>query len=121
MQRVVSGPRGTARPAVMRALYDHPTSLRDYLEIHRDLVCKTGTAQALYKHSISKDASPVMEHYICFAAIAYPKRSMLLAPIDKEPELVIVVSLRYRKAGRGGGPGAARGRGGGRGGGARGD
>jgi len=108
MQRVVTGPRGTARPAVMRALYDHPTSLRDYLEIHRDLVCKTGTAQALYKHSISKDASPVMEHYICFAAIAYPKRSMLLAPIDKEPELVIVVSLRYRKAGLEGGPIAAQ-------------
>lgn len=108
MQRVVTGPRGTARPAVMRALYDHPTSLRDYLEIHRDLVCKTGTAQALYKHSVSSGATPVMEHYICFAAIAYPKNSLLLAPVDKEPELVVVVSLRYRQAGLEGGPIAAQ-------------
>ncbi|MBP7074496.1 MAG: hypothetical protein KBA81_03835 [Rhabdochlamydiaceae bacterium] len=108
MHRVVVGSRGTARPAAMRALYDHPTSLRDYLEIHRDLIGKTGTAQALYKHSVSSAAAPVMEHYICFAAIAYPKRSILMAPLDKEPELVVVVSLRYRQAGLEGGPIAAQ-------------
>lgn len=108
MQQVVTGPRGTARPAVMRALYDHPTSLRDYLEIHRDLICKTGTAQALYKHSVSSSATPIMEHYICYAAIAYDKKSAILAPTEKEPELVIVVSLRYRKAGLEGGPIAAQ-------------
>lgn len=108
MQRVVLGPRGTARPGVMRALYDHPSSLRDYLEIHRDLIGKTGTAQALYKHSVSSAAAPVMEHYICFSAIAYPKQSIPLAPIDKEPELVVVVSLRYRQAGLEGGPIAAQ-------------
>jgi cell division protein FtsI/penicillin-binding protein 2 len=108
MQRVVTGPRGTARPSVMRALYDHPSSLRDYLEIHRDIVCKTGTAQVLYKHSVSSAASPVMEHYISFTAIAYPKQSAYLSPLDKEPELVVVVSLRYRQAGLEGGPIAAQ-------------
>lgn len=108
MQRVVTGARGTARPAVMRALYDHPMSLRDYLEIHRDLVGKTGTAQARYKHSVSCAAQPTMEHYIVFAAIAYPKQAQLLAPLDKEPELVVVVSLRFRRAGLEGGPIAAQ-------------
>ncbi len=108
MHRVMIGPRGTARPAVMRALYDHPRSLRDYLEIHRDLVGKTGTAQARYKHSISSAASSIMEHYISFAAIAYPKESLALPPLEKEPELVVVVFLRYRRAGLEGGPIAAQ-------------
>ena len=49
-----------------------------------------------------------MEHYICFAAIVYPKQSILMAPLDKEPELVVVVSLRYRQAGLEGGPIAAQ-------------
>jgi cell division protein FtsI/penicillin-binding protein 2 len=105
MRRVVTGPRGTARPSVMRALYDHPSSLSDYLEVHRDLICKTGTAQVLYKHSVSSAAAPVMEHYISFAAIAYPKQSLVL---NQEPELVVVVSLRYRQAGLEGGPIAAQ-------------
>ncbi len=104
MHRVVNGRRGTARPGAMRVLYDHPSSIKDYLEIHKDIVGKTGTAQALYKHSVSSAAAPVMEHYICFSAIAYTKQSALLAPLDKEPELVVVVSLRYRKAGLEGGP-----------------
>ena len=104
MKRVVKGSRGTARPGAMRALYDHPSSLKDYLEVHNDLVGKTGTAQALYKHSISSAAKPVMEHYISFAAIAYQKESILLPPTEKEPELVVVVSLRYRQAGLEGGP-----------------
>jgi cell division protein FtsI/penicillin-binding protein 2 len=108
MHRVVTGPRGTARPSVMRALYDHPSSLRDYLEIHQDLICKTGTAQVLYKHSVSSAAAPIMEHYISFAAIAYPKQSILLPPINREPELVVVVSLHYRQAGLEGGPIAAQ-------------
>lgn len=108
MRKVVLGARGTARPAVMRALYDHPSSLHDYLEIHRDIVGKTGTAQALYKHSISSAATPIMEHYISFTAIAYPKQSALLLPTEKEPELVVVVSLRYRQAGLEGGPIAAQ-------------
>jgi cell division protein FtsI/penicillin-binding protein 2 len=108
MQQVVFGRRGTARPSVMRALYDHPTSLRDYLEIHRDLICKTGTAQALYKQSISTTAPPIMQHYISFTAIAYPKQSALLPPIEKEPELVVTVFLRYRQAGLEGGPIAAQ-------------
>lgn len=108
MQRVVIGSRGTARPAVMRSLYDHPSSLKDYLEIHRDLICKTGTAQALYKQSISVSASPIMEHYISFTAIAYPPHSALLPPMEKEPELVVAVFLRYRQAGLEGGPIAAQ-------------
>ncbi len=108
MKRVVMGERGTARPSVMRALYDHPSSLRDYLEIHRDIICKTGTAQVLFKHSVSSAAAPVMEHYISFTAIAYPKNSLLLPPTEKEPELVVVVFLLYRQAGLEGGPIAAQ-------------
>lgn len=108
MKRVVKGSRGSARPAAMRALYDHPSSLKDYAEVHNDLVGKTGTSQVLYKHSISSSARPIMEHYISFAAIAYEKDSILLPPTEKVPELVIVVSLRYRQAGLEGGPIAAQ-------------
>jgi hypothetical protein len=45
-----------------------------------------------------------MEHYISFASIAYYKDSILLDPLKKEPELVVVIFLRYRQAGLEGGP-----------------
>jgi cell division protein FtsI/penicillin-binding protein 2 len=40
MRLAVQGRRGTARPSAMRILYDHPTSIKDYIEVHKDLVSK---------------------------------------------------------------------------------
>ncbi|MGR3973730.1 MAG: penicillin-binding transpeptidase domain-containing protein [Candidatus Rhabdochlamydia sp.] len=108
MQRVVLGKRGTARPGIMRRKYDHPLLIKDYMSMYQDLIGKTGTAQVLYKTSLSSHLPPTMEHYASFATIAYTPESAQLPPSEKEPELVVVVMMRYRRAGLEGAPMAAQ-------------
>ena len=100
MRQVVIGPRGSARPAIMRHFYDHPNAVRDYIEIHQDIIAKTGTPQVRYKQTLSKTTSAVMRDHIWFAAISYPKSQLLTSHTYDDPELVVVVFLRFRQAGR---------------------
>jgi cell division protein FtsI/penicillin-binding protein 2 len=104
MRKVVSGPRGSARPAIMRKFYDHPTVLRDYFDMHHDMLAKTGTAQIRYKQTVSKAAPAVMKDNVWFAAISYKD----LKETFEDPELVVVVFLRFRQSGREGGTIAAQ-------------
>jgi cell division protein FtsI/penicillin-binding protein 2 len=97
MRRAVMGPRGTARASIMRPLYDHPDAVSTYVEIHPDILVKTGTAQEFYNPSFVKTAKGVMKDHVWFAAIAYPKGEL---PRADEPELVVVVYLRFRHSGR---------------------
>ncbi len=108
MRRAVMGSRGTARPSIMRHFYDHPDILSSYREIHGDILVKTGTAQELYRQTLSKSAKPVMRDHVWFAAIAYPKNYLLSAQIPKDPELIVIVYLRFRQSGREGGTIAAQ-------------
>jgi cell division protein FtsI/penicillin-binding protein 2 len=103
MRQVVIGSKGTARPAIMRNFYDHPSAMRDYFEVHQDLLAKTGTAQIRYKQTASKTSGADMKHHVWFAAVSYPKHHLLSAQIPDDPELVVVVFLRFRQAGREGG------------------
>ncbi len=101
MRRSVQGARGTARPAAMRNYLEHPTAIRDYYALHKDLLVKTGTAQVMYKETIDAASKAVMKSNTCFAAIAYPSHS-------EDPELVVVVAVRHGHAGSDGGPIAAQ-------------
>lgn len=108
MQKVVSGTRGTARYTIMRAYHDHPMARKDYLSIYQDLLAKTGTAQVMYKKNISKTSRASIRNHVWFASIAYPKGHLLSQEIPDDPELVVVVFLRFRRAGREGGTIAAQ-------------
>ena len=106
MRKVVAGTRGSARPSIMRNFTDNPSALRDYTDIHQNLIAKTGTAQVRYKQTVSKAASAVMRDHVWFASIAYPQSHPLETYDD--PELVVVVFLRFRQSGREGGTIAAQ-------------
>ncbi len=108
MRRVVMGARGSARPSGMRKLYDHPNALKDYLEIHQDMIAKTGTAQIRYKKTVSKTASAVMKKHVWMAAISYKKSPFVSEKTYEDPELVVIVYLRFRQSGREGGTIAAQ-------------
>jgi len=88
----------------MRNFYDDPSAVTDYIEISSDLIAKTGTAQLLYKQTVLPSDPAVMKDNVWFAAIAYPKHSQTY----DDPELAVVVFLRYRHAGREGGTIAAQ-------------
>ncbi len=98
MQKVVRGTRGTGRASILKAIPDLPSSIRDYIEIQNQVVAKTGTAEILYKHAIDHEVPPVIENHVWFAGISFhpPKEGEKWG----EPELVVVVYLRFGKAGK---------------------
>jgi cell division protein FtsI/penicillin-binding protein 2 len=108
MLRVVNGARGSARPSAMRNLYDHPSALRDYIEMYPDMIAKTGTAQVGYKQTVSKAASAIMKKHVWMAAISYKKSQLISQKTYDDPELVVIVFLRFRQSGREGGTIAAQ-------------
>ncbi len=108
MSRAIKGARGSARPSIMRNLYGHPTALRDYYELHNDLLLKTGTPQEFYKQSIDAETPAYMQRHIWVAAISYPKHKVLSKKPFEDPELIVVVLSKYGKAGRDVGPMAAQ-------------
>lgn len=108
MRLSIGGERGTARPAVMKNDIHHPTALRDYFYLHQDLIGKTGTAQVRYKQTLGRSSSSELRWHIFYAAISYPKELRHASNRYDHPELVVVVFLRFAKAGREGGPIAAQ-------------
>jgi cell division protein FtsI/penicillin-binding protein 2 len=88
----------------MRNLYDHPHAIRDYAAVKNDIIAKTGTAQVRYKQTIDAETPAEMRVFIWFAALAYPPGK---GP-EGEPELAVVVLLRFGRAGRDAGPIAAQ-------------
>lgn len=108
MRRSVIGSKGSSRPAIMRSTYDHPNALKTYQDLHEELAAKTGTAQVLYKQSLARSIKPIMKVHVWFTGIEYPKQGSIRPPHLQQPELVVVVFLRFRKAGIEGGPIAAQ-------------
>ncbi|HEX2579757.1 MAG TPA: penicillin-binding transpeptidase domain-containing protein, partial [Rhabdochlamydiaceae bacterium] len=105
MHKVVAGDRGSARPSIMRNYSDNPSAIRDYYNLHQNLIAKTGTAQIRYKQTISRASPAVMRDNVWFAAISYQDEDK---KVYENPELVIVVFLRFRQSGREGGTIAAQ-------------
>ena len=108
MRRAVLSPRGSARPNIMRNLYGNPLATQEYFELKDDIIAKTGTPQVRYKQTIDRGTPSKMQRHIWFAAISYPSEKRLAKDRDDYPELVVVVLLRFRSAGREGGPIAAQ-------------
>jgi cell division protein FtsI/penicillin-binding protein 2 len=106
MRKVVAGPRGSARPSIMRNFSDNSSAVRDYYNIHQNLIAKTGTAQIRYKQTVSKASPAVMKNNVWFAAISYKEH--FSKETVEDPELVVVVFLRFRQSGREGGTIAAQ-------------
>lgn len=102
MFRVMNGERGGARLSIISPRYQDSEALKNYKEIASQLVGKTGTAEILYKHDITEEASAQMEKHVWFGGISFSNETL------QEPELVVVVYLRFGEAGKEGAPMAAR-------------
>ncbi len=99
MRRSVSGVRGTARPAVVRPVCFTPQMAQDYLNYSRHIAGKTGTAEILYKPTVDRFTKAIMRKHTWFAGACYPQ--LPDGQVDwNNPELVVVVYLRFADAGR---------------------
>lgn len=96
LHRVLIGAKGLARPQAIRALYRNPEWKKNYLELKRQLIGKTGTAEILYKQSIDAQTEAKIHNQIWFSGIAFSEED------DQnwmDPELTIVVYLRLSESG----------------------
>ncbi len=102
MEMVTNGEKGTARLSLMRADHHNKAALNAYKRLHPQILGKTGTAEILYKPTIDAGTKAVMEKHTQFGAISFEDDARL------NPELVVVVYLRFGLAGRQGAPIVAR-------------
>jgi hypothetical protein len=104
MQQVVLGPKGSARPAVLRSLYEFPHSVRDYIALQHQMIAKTGTAELLYKQTIDAETAARKENHVWFAALSFPQEPHQAYGKTEwpEPDLVVVIYLRFGRAGKDG-------------------
>ena len=94
MNRVVWGAKGTARPSIIRALIGNPRLMGDYLSLQNQLVGKTSTAEFLFNPHFCPSSLPQMYKHIWFGSIVFGQT------IFRDPELVVVVFLRYGDGGK---------------------
>ena len=110
MDRVVWGAKGNARPSAIKGLYGNPILLRDFLSLQHQMIGKTSTAEILCHHDCNPSSSSQIYKHIWFGAIAFPPLSEIKSRKDRwaNPELVVVVYLRYGDGGKEAAPLAAR-------------
>lgn len=96
MHRVLYGARGTARPSVIRALQRNPQWMRNFMDLKGQLIGKTGTAEILFKQTIDAESLGKIQNHIWTGGIVFSKEEK---QTWDNPELIIVVYLRYSEAG----------------------
>ena len=102
MDRVVSGGKGSARATAIKELLRDPLLMRDYLALQHQMIAKTGTAEIIANLSMNPGSTAQMYKYIWFGAISFTDARRT------DPELVVVVFLRFGDAGKEAAPLAAQ-------------
>ncbi len=98
LHRVLAGERGTARPAAIASLMrNNPQGLRDYVNLQHSVIGKTGTPEILYKHTIDAESQAHIIDHVWFAGVSFADNAQHQK--WEEPELVVVVMLRFGEKG----------------------
>ncbi len=96
MHLVINGAKGTARPQIIRALHQNPEWMQNFYDLKDQLIGKTGTAEILYKQSIDSESTAKIHNHIWFGGVAFSEEEQ---QTWENPELVVVVYLRFSEAG----------------------
>jgi len=104
MDRVLWTNKGTARPNIIRGLQGKPELMNAFLALRHQMVGKTGTAEILFNPNINPSSPPYMYKHIWFTAISFEGDPHKW----EDPELVVVVCLRYGDGGKEAAPLAAQ-------------
>jgi cell division protein FtsI/penicillin-binding protein 2 len=109
MDRAVWGSKGSAHPSSIRALKNNPSLMREFLSLQHQMIGKTGTAEIACRLDANPSAEPHIYKHIWFGAIAFsPADAIKSGPARWDnPELVVVVYLRYGDGGKEAAPLAA--------------
>lgn len=109
MWKAVNGSKGTARSSRMSGSQE---MVKDYIDLKEEIAGKTGTAEILYKKTLDAQTPPSMETHVWFGGCSFKKSFVPAAKAGNfegiEPEIVVVVYLRFGKAGKEAAPFAAQ-------------
>lgn len=100
MRRVVAKDHADSRSGLSRVYHEYPQALADYKATKDSLLGKTSTSEAIEQlHLDVEEGSPLVNH-IWFGGVGFDEK--------KQPELVVVVYLRYGGYGKAAAPLAAQ-------------
>lgn len=97
LHNVVSAPTGAARAAVIRYLYGNQAAKRAYLKLKYQLAGKTSTAEVAYKPTLDRQMPPIKSTDIWFGGISFQPSEQ---KGEEEPELAVVVYLKFGDYGK---------------------
>ncbi len=107
LQRAISSPEGTAHFSHIRKLRTQPEWRHNYRALQGQWVGKTATAELAYRPTLDKEAPSILAKDLWFGAISFEENALL--PLDKrQPELVVIVYLRFGSYGKEAAPLAAQ-------------
>ncbi len=102
MDRVIWSEKGNCRPETIRHLQQNPEWKKRFLALEHQVVGKSGTAEVLYNLSMNPSSTAAMYKHIWFGAVDFGEDGG-----RNDPDLVVVVFLRFGDAGREAAPLAA--------------
>jgi cell division protein FtsI/penicillin-binding protein 2 len=96
LDRVVSGEKGSARPEIIKALRKDKDLQKRYKDSAHSFVGKTSTSEVLYSSYLYPSAKASLYKHAWFGAISFPSDDKTW----ENPELIVVVYLRFKEAGK---------------------
>lgn len=109
LYKVVWEIQGPAQPYRIQALLKNPELAKEYKSLKDQFIGKTSTAEFAYRPTLEREMSPLICKDIWFGAISFDRKiSQNFDSISPEPELVVVVYLRFGDYGKEAAPLAAQ-------------
>ena len=111
MRLAVQGEQGGARPSVIRSYQEAPWLLQDYRALHKQIIGKTSTSESVEMVDLDPFTGTNTYNHIWFAGVSFKPEEIHEGPSGTtygQPELVVVVYLKYGDYGREAAPLAAQ-------------
>ena len=100
LHKVVNGERGSARINALHSLIGSTEEKRAYSKIGPSMVGKTASAEILYRPCLDRSFKPIICKHIWFSAASFHTKKGTKTPNFDDPELVVIVYLRYGDFGK---------------------
>ncbi len=111
MHKVVLRTQAESLFALSRTYKDYPEAISDYIELKNQLIGKTSTAESMERLDLDSERGTTLYTHVWFGGISFPKdigNGLLNRNAYADPELVVVVYLKFGAYGKEAAPIAAQ-------------
>lgn len=111
MHRVVLRTQAESLRGLSKLYADHPQAISDYVDLKNQIVGKTSTAESMERLDLDSDRGTTLYTHVWFGGISFSKdvnHGFLTRNAFADPELVVVVYLRFGGFGKEAAPVAAQ-------------